>query len=262
MGGWAASGGAKIERAKEHVTEFDRASREFLDTHPYIAVAEFKAERREIRFVVQEIRPIPPRLATITADAIHNLRVSLDILWHHVWSKGKPGRRKLYFPILKDAHELQTRFKSVKEPTHKAAVNLLQVAKAHKAGNNLLGALTEIDDRDKHEVPVLAAASYRRIEVQLPPDMSLFGQRGARFAGKATTGYFFLEHGAELPIALVVKDGAPPPSIVNVKCDLTADIAFGKGQILEGQPVLKTLHELAQLVDGIANAFLTAGLIS
>jgi hypothetical protein len=48
---------------------------------------------------------------------------------------------------------------------------------------------------------------------------------------------------------------------MNMECELTAEIAFAKGEILEGEPVLKTLHESAQLVDGIIDAFQTAGLL-
>jgi hypothetical protein len=48
---------------------------------------------------------------------------------------------------------------------------------------------------------------------------------------------------------------------VDMECDLTANIAFGKGEVLEGQPVLEALNEMAEMVEGLVQAFLIAGLI-
>ena len=113
MRDWAFSGGAKIERAKEHVADLELASREFLESHPYSAVSQFDPKRRELKFVVGTGHTVPARLASITADAIHNLRASLDILWHQAWSKGSSGKRKQYFPLVRNAQELQARFKTI-----------------------------------------------------------------------------------------------------------------------------------------------------
>jgi hypothetical protein len=49
--------------------------------------------------------------------------------------------------------------------------------------------------------------------------------------------------------------------VTDMSCDLTAHIVFGQGEILEGESVLTTLHEMAQLVCGIVDAFLAASLI-
>jgi hypothetical protein len=255
---WAFSGGAKIERAKEHVADFERSSRAFLEAHPYSAISQFDPQRREISFIVQKGHTIPARLASITADAIHNLRASLDILWHQAWSKGTPGQRKQYFPLVRNAHELEARFKSVKQIHHKAAVDILRAIKYDEAWNKL-HALNEIDARDKHEMPILAAATYKKIIMKLPPDVALQGKTGVQFVSELASGFIFLKYGTQLPLVMTIDTNAGP--VTDMECDLTADIAFGHGEILEGEPVLKTLHESAQIVDGIANAFLTADLI-
>jgi hypothetical protein len=252
---WATSGAVKIERAKEHIADFELASRTFLKTHTYSAVSQFDPQLREIRFVVREGYTVPGRLGAITADAIHNLRASLDILWHQ--TIGTPGKRKQYFPVFQDAHELETRFKSVKQTSLKAAVDILRTANFCKSGHKLLWALKEIDDRDKHELPVLAAATYKRVIMKLPPDVAIEGKTGVQLVGEISSGFLFLEHGTELPLAVSIETDAGP--IMDMECELTADIAFGQGEILEGEPVLKTLHEIAQLVDGITDAFVTAG---
>jgi hypothetical protein len=259
MRDWEFSGGAKIERAKEHIADFERSSRAFLEAHPYSAISQFDPKRKEVSFIVQTGHAIPVRLASITADAIHNLRASLDILWHQAWSKRTPGQRKQYFPLVRNAHELKARFKSVKQAHHKAAVDILREIKHDEAWNKLF-ALNEIDARDKHEMPILAAATYKKVIMKCPPNVTLEGKPGRlQFVAELASGFLFLEYGTELPIVTAIETNAGP--VTDMECDLTADIAFGKGEILEGKPVLKTLHESAQIVDGIANAFLNAGLI-
>jgi len=255
MRDWASGGGAKIERAKEHVQDFALASRAFLEAHRYSAVSQFDAQSREIDSVVQGSHAVPPRLACIAADAAHNLHASLDILWRQVWAT---NRR--YFPCTEETHELKARFKSVKETSQHIAVDILFAAKADQARNKTLRALHELDTRDKHEVPILAAAVYKKIVMRAPPDVALDGRTGLTFVGEIASGFVFLEHGAHLPLALRIETDAGP--VMDMECELTPDIAFAKGEILEGKPVLETLHEFAQLVDGIARAFVKAGLLA
>jgi hypothetical protein len=163
MRDWASGGGAKIERAKEHIAEFERASRNFLGSHPYTAVSQFDPQSSELRFVVQSDHTIDPRLAAIAADAIHNLRAPLDILWHQVWTKGAAGRRKQYFPFVANAQDLTTRFQSVKQTSQRDAVVILHATKSYSAGNKFFGPLNEIEVRDKHEVPILGQPPMRRL---------------------------------------------------------------------------------------------------
>ena len=258
MRDWAFSGGAKIERAKEHVADFERASRTFFDSHPYSAISRYDSKRKELTFVVEGTHTVPARLASITSDAIHNLRASLDILWHQAWSKGNPGKRKLYFPLVPNADELQVRFKTIKQTEHKAAVDILCAIKPFELWNKLL-ALNEIDARDKHELPILAVATYKQVIMKLPPDVLFQGKTGVQVVAQIASGFLFLEYGTQLPIVTAIEtDGGP---VTHMECDLTADVAFGRGEILEGEPVLKTLREYLEVVDDIASAFLAAGLI-
>ncbi|MBK7548322.1 MAG: hypothetical protein KA777_12965 [Rhodoferax sp.] len=258
MRDWAFSGGAKIERAKEHVADFERASRAFLDAHRYSAVSRYDPKRKELAFFVEGTHIVPARLASITADAIHNLRASLDILWHQAWSKGNSGKRKQYFPLVRNARELEARFKTIKQTEQKAAVDILRAIKPFELWNKLL-ALNEIDARDKHELPVLAAATYKQVIMKLPPDVLFQGKTGLQVVAQIGSGFLFLECGTQLPIVTAIETDTGP--VTHMECDLTADIAFGPGEFLEGELVLKTLRESVEIIDDIAQAFLTVGLI-
>lgn len=260
MSNWTVTGGVKIERAKELISEFELASQAFLETHPFSAVSHFDPQKHEVSFLVREGHVIPARLASITADALHNLRSSLDILWHQVWSKGPSGRRKQYFPLFENAHALEGRFKSVGPGRYKTAVDVLRTVRPYKS-NRLLWALNEMDNRDKHEKPVLAAASHKRVIIKFPPNVEFQGESGLQIDSEISPpGFLFLETGTELPLVIKVETDHGP--VTDMECELTAEIAFARGEILEGQPVLNTLQESVGLVDGIAHAFLSAGLLT
>ena len=48
---------------------------------------------------------------------------------------------------------------------------------------------------------------------------------------------------------------------MKVEHDLTFEIAFGEGEVLEGEAVLPTLHRLAERVDRVAKLFIAAQLL-
>lgn len=124
--------------------------------------------------------------------------------------------------------------------------------------NKLLKALREMDNTDKHEMPILAAAVQDELRVKLPPDLELNGQRNVEIVTKRE-GHFFIEHGTDLAIGVgIVTDDGPLTELESV---LAVDIAFGRRELLEGKLVLATLEEAAKLVEGIADQFLGAGLL-
>jgi len=256
---WAYSVGAKVERAKEHVAEFERASRAFLDANPYKAISQFNPKNGEVRFLLEGKHVIPARLAAITSDAVHNMRSALDIAWCQAWTKGAFGARKEYFPIVRHADELKSRFQTVKKPHQRAAAGIALAIVDDDIWKKLFR-LNEINTRDKHQVPILAAAAYQQFIIKFPPDVTLDGETGVEIKGNIDDGHVFLKHGMELP--LVVTADTNKGFVADMECNVTADISFGEGEILQGEPVLKTLRETVQVVDGLANAFLIAGLIS
>ncbi|HXM38600.1 MAG TPA: hypothetical protein VN908_08085 [Gemmatimonadales bacterium] len=265
MPDWASGGGLKIERAKEHISEFEADSRAFLQANPYFGVSQFDQTQGRLTFVVRGPNQIPPRLSSVAADAVQNLRSSLDILWHRVWAPETAKARKVYFPMFENPHALETRFKGVKEASQKAAVDILRRAKPYKSGNKPLYDLFEIAPRDRHETPVLSVAAYNKIIFALPPNVTYRGKRGLQFHftpldASGAVVHLFLKDGAPLPMDISVETTGGP--VVEVKCQLPADIAFGEGEILEGEPVPKTLHEFLDVTNAIVEAFRLAGLVS
>src|SRR5688572_8445247 len=100
---WQFSVGAKVERAKEHIAEFDKTKSAFLTAHQYKTVSHFNPKTSELTFTIDGNHRIPARLATITSDAVHNMRSALDICWHQAVTQGIRSARKEYFPIVRRA---------------------------------------------------------------------------------------------------------------------------------------------------------------
>src|SRR5438046_883537 len=131
---WDASGRVKIERAKEHISQLDIASREFFDTNPY--EVRFEPDKELEGYVVRIIqRELAPSLrwSAITADAVHNLRASLDILWRMAIHGKARTTRRAYFPIYDTAEEFKARkWGEPQRANVKAAVDILTATKPYK----------------------------------------------------------------------------------------------------------------------------------
>src|ERR1041385_2774369 len=75
---------AKLERAKQHIIDFERAQQIFLDQNPYVAVHYSEVNPRDYVIEFRLYESCPDHLLTIVGDAIHNLRSALDHLAHQL----------------------------------------------------------------------------------------------------------------------------------------------------------------------------------
>lgn len=164
----------------------------------------------------------------------------------------------MYFPLdFRDAKEIDARFSTAKRPHHKACAAILRTIQPSQY--KVLRSFSAIDNRDKHELPVLAAASHKKIVMRFPADVALNGKTGIQVVSEIRSGHVFLVAGTRLPIVVHIETDAGP--ITGMQSELTADIAFGKGEVLEGTLVLAMLQEFSQVVGEIASKFVTAGLV-
>lgn len=255
---WATSGRVKIERAKEHIRDFEVGTDAFFDSKPYRVVAQHDTKRRTLYVQLREFERLPLRWSAVVADAVHNLRSSLDILWSHVMNPDSSAPpRKQYFPVLEDAEAYKARRAREVKSRRKLAMDILDATKPYRGGNDTLWALNEIDIRNKHEVLSLAVGTFQEMTVAVfntwdfpNPDRFVLTPKGSLHVLEDNTPLFEIH---------------PPPGVmdakVNVKYEITYAVAFGEGEVLEGKPVIEALHEFSELVDGIALAFESAGLL-
>ena len=67
-----------LERAQENRRELNESAKAFFDTRPYAPVIEYDSENRQHVCKVRLTSELPPRLWSIAADALNNLRAALD----------------------------------------------------------------------------------------------------------------------------------------------------------------------------------------
>ncbi len=254
---WASSGQIKIDRAAEHVHDLARRIDAFRNADPYEIVRNDDPEGwKGTVLTIRVHRDIPTEWSAIVADAIHNLGCALDHLWKNA-TGAKPDSRKNYFPATTTADELKATLRREKKSAANTARQLLDSLDALR-DNNPFWAIRKFDDADKHHAISLVACRLQSFAVDLT---HIDGER--------------LDEPKRLVVDLdpkpdltVVEDGAVLARLANTHAEidiydhLAFEIAFGKGEILEGKAVLPTLESLTTAVQILAGAFLAAGLIT
>jgi hypothetical protein len=244
----------KIERAKKHVLDLKSEIEAFHQRNPYCLVMDEDPQASQRVFRIKILEKVPPIWGTIVGDAVHNLRASLDLLMNDlVIAAGGRPHRSTQFPIGPEVKELRPSFLEKIKGAKPTAKRLIERLKPYDGGSKAgaaLWRLHEIDIRDKHRLLVPVGAAHRNIvvrfrmptpegtEVEFPP-----------VAIRPADRQFPLKDGDELdrePLA----DVAMKP-----KTEITFEIAFGEGQIFDGEPVFETLNQLIQLVERVVRIF-------
>jgi hypothetical protein len=261
---WAASGGVKIERAKEHVRSLEADIKAFLERSPYRVVRENDYEAGKVIYRAHIPAEPPLRLGAIAGDILHNLRSSLDILWRNVWYPAGGGltNRRLEFPIYETSEGLEARYpknRFVKSRT-KAAVNLLYEIAPYKGGNDLLWMLHEANAADKHRllIPAYVRVQYPVLEFE-PVDLRPLGIDIPSFNLEVSLGEDLcpVKDGTEVFRATLMDD----PTHMQMNFQFPLDIAFGECEPIKGKPILSLLHQFTGEVERVAQIFLTARLL-
>jgi hypothetical protein len=257
---WASSGGVKVERANQQISNLETEISAFLKREPYEVVAQEDAQSR-LTLYRAYIRERPKLIwGAIAGEILHDLRSSLDILWRGAWypEGGGSGDTKIEFPIFDTADKLERRYPHDRfvKGTRKRAVDLVNAAKPYKGGNDLLWMLHVANAADKHRllIPAYASIPSARVSIGGPADwMRLFPM-----SIHVTLGD---------PVC-PVEDGAiffywplDDPTHVDVNPEPALDIAFGEVEPIKGKPIVSTLNKIANKVDGIAESFIRAGLL-
>jgi hypothetical protein len=253
---WTASGRLKIDRANQHIYDFERAVDAFKELSPYFIHPEVNPQGRHgVQFSVRVVHDMPTAvLSTIAADAIHNLLTALEHLWKNA-TKVPPTARKNYFPAFQSTEGLKARLEREQQSAAKVACQLLYDLDA-LCPDNPFRKIREFDDSDKHHALSLVASTLESLRVDI----------GQMLGMERLNAYpFFTELARHKPKVII--EGTPLFSVAGDVAELypdrelAFDIAFGDSEILKGEPVLPTLKYFAKSVDGLATEFINAGLL-
>jgi hypothetical protein len=228
---------SKVKRAKQHITDLESLIGIFKQSNPWSEWRYTELDSGDWVVLFQELRPIPPTFASIIGDAIHNLRSALDHLaWELVESNGGTGGDETYFPISKDARSFKATFQRKIQGASNDSMRLIKAMKPYQGGDDRFWWLHRLDIWDKHRVLVPA--------VVFADSIGGWGELDARYL--VDTGGI-LEDRAPLYRVPAAERDLPN---VNMNPQFTYEIAFGKTEVTEGEPVLELLNVLLDLVDG------------
>lgn len=247
----------KINRARTHLDELKRLGSAFVDRKPFRLVCEEDPDAGRLAYKVRIFEGIPAEMSVIIGDVIHNLRAALDLLATELAVAGGGSGKDAYFPFNVDSAKFKTTWLNKRVPgASPKALRLLKRLKPYPGGNMMLWQLHQLDILDKHKAIVPVGAAY----TEFNPDFSAYHPPGGLLDKHRdwfkNVPLFFrpadkqypLKNDATLLICLIPKPGyrRPEPKFNIV-------IAFGEGQIVDGEPVVSTLKQLIQLVERITN---------
>lgn len=235
----------KLERAVRHGNELKWAIDRYLAEKPCVIVVGpypgGMAEKFGTRAWIARIRkPVPPTLAAIIGDLVHNLRSALDLLACDLVQLAGKSTKSVYFPFCDVATDLTETIK--KRNLHRAGSDIVAAIKSlqpYKGGNIALRAIHDMDIADKHHalLPVIGAVTVSLGDLLgLPPTHQL------------QTLSTIIAGDGQIIVGLPNIPGAPPLGTeLPARFFLALSDAPGFGNF----EIIELLHKLAEAANGV-----------
>lgn len=249
----------KIERAKRHIRELAAEVQTFLASQPYEIFAEDDASAGQRHYKVRVKACVPAEWSMIIGDVIHNARSALDLLMVEVVKFCDPNRvsyNHVYFVIRESKEEFEKALPEKIKGASAEARRIIEDLKPYKGGDEAFYMLHQLDVADKHKAIIPVGAAHRNVTVDIAkpmreafPDMA-GNLPPTLIALRPANRQFPLQDGAT-----VFTTGVDGP--FNDDAQITIEIAFGEGQILEGEPLDPALAQIIQFVEGVIDVFET-----
>jgi hypothetical protein len=257
----------KVERAKHHFRDLQARYERFQDNEPYRAVRDDEPDTGDLVWRVEVSEQPPLYWSAVAGDCVHNLRSALDLLvCEMVRAEGNPVGEQNGFPIFKSAKAFKSGHAAKVNGAPKAAVDLIKHAKPYQGENNPFWRLHQLDIADKHKllVPVGMAHkgttnTYTMADVlEAYPGVTTFkihemptAQGIGIVAPKLT---FPLEDGAVI-YRIPARLRSHPVAQMNMDPEFQFEVAFGEVEVVKGQPLIPTLSQIMQFVEGFIKLF-------
>ena len=240
----------KIDRAKKHLADLDIAIRAFESQWPYTIKVETNSNTGYETHKFFLLVPIPDEWGAIVGDCIHNLRSALDLLAVELVRHGG-GTPDDYtaFPIGSNSTHFNTSAIRRIDGASVDAIKLVRRLKPYYSGNDTLWRLHRIDIADKHQLLIPVAAAHKEFGAQAGVINKRFPAPKSRMhIWPASNRKFPLKNGDELISYRRVID---PNYEDNTKFHFAFEIAFGEGQIFDGEPVIPALNQLIRFTERV-----------
>lgn len=252
----------KIERAQKHVNDLERRVLAFNEANRDVFVIEDDAQTGERIVRMKFSSPLADDIPAIIGDAVHNIRTTLDHLICQLALKaGATDLKPFSFPIYDSPPKDETQFARKVQGIDPAAIELIKALQPYNGGPRALWVLSELDNFDKHRLPVVAAIRFGGFMLHVSDrHLKAVQERTGKPAGVSfriaaappdgSTAPVFLQDGDELG-RLLPSDGLEH----HAKVGCAFAIAFREPRIVEGEAVLPLLVQLGELTESILNQF-------
>lgn len=251
----------KIERAKKHINDLDVSCKSFFSSDPYIVETKSDPKTGQHAYHLIGVKDVLPTISTIVGDILQNLRSALDHMAFQLFKVGPGGRsggdgRHIYFPIFDDATKYKSGVIGKVKGMRQDAIDAIHAVKPYKGGNEVLWRLHALNNLDKHRLLITAVSSLSAHSI-LP---SVRAKMVKGFRGSRPNDPIPDLHGTLMDVRHVpLKAGdillAIPESEVEQYMQFHFIITFAETGIIEGEPIIETLHQMADLIDNIVAIF-------
>lgn len=219
----------KLERAKQHIRDFQTAVEAWIKLRPYRPL--IKAKRKDgddwsvwIELLIDE--PMPLDLPLILGDAVHNQRCALDhAMWDLIGFDGGAQHKQLQFIVGNNRVKFEASARGVITPTQGVKDMLVSLTAYSSGDGELLYAVHLLDRADKHrEITPVLHVSY--------VDSVILIDTITKERIRAKPFYAVIESGAIFT--------APDGFGLTVDCNVypTPDVFFPKIDVIPNEPVL------------------------
>lgn len=230
----------KIERAHQLADELGRLLDAYRGAELVTEAQEGKPGFVSVRVRLSE-QP-PDHVQTIMGDAFHNLRSALDHMAVALARINGRGVSGVYFPFAENSEALEGAIASKKfDHASPEAVDMVRSLEPFRGGNHALRALHDFNVADKHKDFVPQLSAIRMPEVRLGGGNIIIGQGGMTVPFR--DGALFIE----------CPEWMGPPLGTRTPLKLLA--RFPETGALSLRLVVPTLHELAEMVNGVVGSF-------
>jgi hypothetical protein len=251
---------AKVARAKQHINDFQLGLAAFNKTSPYGVFIKEDAERRNRIYYVSKVDPVPDDLATIAADVIQNLRSPLDHIAYQLVLDARGGTEpdwKVYYPISGSAAYYPSTRKGTIKGVRQAVIDAIDATEPYRDGKgHALWQLNELNKTDKHELLIGAAAFTAGVDVS-GDFMKMFHEM------EVPSHWPYNPKDIKIPPLFIRQNGTtalhvgdelyiePLEKKVIENRPFAFEVSLNAPGVLAPEAVLKTLHNMANLVDDI-----------
>lgn len=245
----------KIKWAYKHIHELESEILAFKGTNPYVFSPEANPQSGLIEYRVVEAPDVPVEIPLLCGEIIQSLRSALDYLIVQLLDvEGKKPNARTGFPMYDSLDKFKADlFGKIKLVHRQSSIDQIAATKPYKGGNDTLWKLHWLNIRDKHHLLIVVGMAFSTVDA-----FGHFKRMGLMPAEVDTRGLRWRPAGKSRICPLKVGDVLfrSPSTKVDEQIKLTCEIALNEPGVCECEPLLETLHGMAQLVDSTVTDFI------